>query len=166
MRDICDNGGRPPCCGRSTVFETMAYLFQKTEIKPRPRKYYNVSTKTCLGVFSRISTVACVTLHEGRLLSWIAFRTYLRSHSARNNVDRSGTDLRPPPEAIHVGSIPAFTFSSYKGQIDLRSIYPLTVNGVLFLTLPGNIHVYGKSRFLISLISLQCKNACTGNPIP
>ena len=50
--------------------------------------------------------LACVTLNEKRLQSQIAFRTCLRSHSARNSVDRSRTDLRPPPEAIQVGSIP------------------------------------------------------------
>ena len=48
---------------------------------------------------------ACVTLYEGRLLiSWIAFRTCLRSYSARNSVDRSWTDLRPPPVAIQVNN--------------------------------------------------------------
>ena len=63
--------------------------------------------------------VACVTLHEGRLLSWIAFRTCLRSHSARNNVDRSGTDLRPPPEAIQAGSIPDRSQKSASVHIQL-----------------------------------------------
>ena len=63
--------------------------------------------------------LACVTLHEGRLPSWIAFRTCLRSHSARNNVDRSGTDLRPPPEAIQVGSIPDRSQKSANVHIQL-----------------------------------------------
>ena len=44
--------------------------------------------------------LACVTLSEERLLRYIAFRTFLRSQSARDSVDRSWTDLIPPPEAI------------------------------------------------------------------
>ena len=63
--------------------------------------------------------MAYVTLNEGRLLSWIAFRTCLRSHSARNNVDRSWTDLRSPPEAIQVGSIPDRSQKSANVHIQL-----------------------------------------------
>ena len=59
-------------------------------------------TKTFKSPHARL---ACVTLSERRLLSWIAFRTCLRSHSGRKSVDRCWTDLRPPPEAIQVGSI-------------------------------------------------------------
>ena len=63
--------------------------------------------------------LACVTLYEGRLLSWIAFRACLRSHPARNSVDRSQTDLRPPPEAIQVGSIPDRSQKSANVHIQL-----------------------------------------------
>ena len=66
--------------------------------------------------------LAYVILSEGRLLSWIAFRTCLRSHSARNNVDRSWTDLRPPPEVIQDGSISKKCECLHSARIKARSI--------------------------------------------
>ena len=63
--------------------------------------------------------LACVILNEKTLQSQIAFRACLRSHSARNSVDRSRTDLRPPPEAIQVGSIPDRSQKSANVHIQL-----------------------------------------------
>ena len=82
------------------AIRALAYLYRSLFCRHFLQR---AKTKTFKSPHARL---ACVTLSERRLLSWISFRTCLRSHSARKSVDRSWTDLRPPPEAIQVGSIP------------------------------------------------------------
>ena len=100
------------------VSVTSVYFIENPTLTPSSDKSSCLFVSTVLAPF--LQTLFCnlqnqhcpyvrlayATLSEGRLLSCIAFRTCLRSHSARNNVDWSWTNLRPPPEAIQVGSIP------------------------------------------------------------